>query len=278
MIRLTRQRSSSSVHEDFRDPKRGAMLALLELAAGEAKREFDSSQWKKAKDQLRKESASKCAYCEADTAVVAHGDVEHFRPKDLYWWLAYCYDNYLFSCQICNQTHKGNKFPLAKPGLKLAEPNVAGSSGAAFVQLLLGAIPDPSAGSAAAARRSLAKLFAAEGALLLNPYYDNPAAHFAWEADETVREVALVPAAAKSRAYVDQAVECYGLNREELRRLRYDRYETLSLAFLAYQVHGAANAEVRRRAAAVLRSYVDKRAPFAGMSRYFLAIWGLPQP
>ncbi|MFN0301835.1 MAG: hypothetical protein ACKVQU_15945 [Burkholderiales bacterium] len=55
--------------------------------------------WPKAKGQLKLDSSNKCAYCEADTAAVAHGDVEHFRPKSEYWWLAYCYDYYTLSCQ-----------------------------------------------------------------------------------------------------------------------------------------------------------------------------------
>jgi uncharacterized protein (TIGR02646 family) len=66
----------------------------------------------------------KCCYCEAAFTHAAHGDVEHFRPKagwvqdseplnkPGYYWLAYDWDNLLFSCQICNQTYKRNHFPL----------------------------------------------------------------------------------------------------------------------------------------------------------------------
>ena len=68
--------------------------------------------WKAAKPQLKLETGGKCAYCESPTDTVAHGDVEHFRPKSKYWWLAYCYDNYVYACQICNQVHKGDKFPI----------------------------------------------------------------------------------------------------------------------------------------------------------------------
>jgi hypothetical protein len=52
--------------------------------------------------------------------------VEHFRPKagyrqqagdslqrPGYYWLAYEWSNLLFCCQICNQRHKQNLFPLA---------------------------------------------------------------------------------------------------------------------------------------------------------------------
>jgi hypothetical protein len=47
--------------------------------------EFNSNVWKVAKPQLKLESGSKCAYCESPTDSVAHGDVEHYRPKSKYW-------------------------------------------------------------------------------------------------------------------------------------------------------------------------------------------------
>src|ERR1035441_7770925 len=40
--------------------------------------------WKAGKATLIADSHGKCAYCEAPTTVVAHGDVEHFRPKSVY--------------------------------------------------------------------------------------------------------------------------------------------------------------------------------------------------
>lgn len=70
----------------------------------------------------------KCAYCERRTDFSSH-PVEHFRPKDgawrhergqaksvdtdHYWWLAWSWDNLLFSCVRCNdQGHKGNFFQV----------------------------------------------------------------------------------------------------------------------------------------------------------------------
>jgi uncharacterized protein (TIGR02646 family) len=80
---------------------------------------------KSVKNALLKAQHDKCAYCEAKGSHVAHGDVEHFRPKGGYqetrdtllikpgyYWLAYDWSNLLFCCQICNQTHKRNQFPL----------------------------------------------------------------------------------------------------------------------------------------------------------------------
>ncbi len=42
----------------------------------------------------------KCAYCEQK---VESYHVEHYRPKTIYYWLAYSWDNLLFCCQKCNQ-------------------------------------------------------------------------------------------------------------------------------------------------------------------------------
>lgn len=59
-----------------------------------------------------------CAYCQCHLPHNDPGDVEHFRPKAHYWWLAYEFTNYLLSCAACNRNRKREKFPLpqgAKP-------------------------------------------------------------------------------------------------------------------------------------------------------------------
>lgn len=66
-----------------------------------------------------------CCFCESKVTQVAYGDIEHFRPKSAfkttkgqplqkpgYFWLAYDWNNLLFSCQVCNTSYKGNLFPL----------------------------------------------------------------------------------------------------------------------------------------------------------------------
>ncbi len=54
-----------------------------------------------------------CAFCLSELTRGDRGDVEHFRPKSLYFWLAYSFENYLLSCLRCNRTFKGDRFPLA---------------------------------------------------------------------------------------------------------------------------------------------------------------------
>ena len=50
----------------------------------------------------------KCAYCESR---VEQGQVEHYRPKSKYYWLAYSWDNLLYGCPTCNQ-FKGTDFEI----------------------------------------------------------------------------------------------------------------------------------------------------------------------
>ena len=42
---------------------------------------------------------NKCAFCEQK---VEQFHIEHFRPKKIYYWLAYSWDNLILSCPYCN--------------------------------------------------------------------------------------------------------------------------------------------------------------------------------
>lgn len=50
----------------------------------------------------------KCAFCEQK---VEQLHVEHFRPKMIYYWMAYSWDNLIFACPKCN-SYKGVHFEL----------------------------------------------------------------------------------------------------------------------------------------------------------------------
>ncbi len=142
MIRLYRDRAAVPA------PFTGAGRVRRELRLLEARRavlshqaekiDFKSSYWKSAKEQLRAETHGKCAYCEAPTSATYYGDVEHFRPKSEYWWLAYCYDNYLYSCARCNQEYKLAEFPRRGP--RLPQPRVQRNSTDARFRELAGTL------------------------------------------------------------------------------------------------------------------------------------------
>lgn len=133
MIRIHKPADPPDILVRRGKPKRRGMSAAVtrnpaDYLSGARTFEFESAIYgaKSVKTALKKAQHGKCAFCESKVAHVAYGDVEHFRPKkgymrdadsDLerpgYYWLAYEWDNLLFSCQICNQREKRNLFPLA---------------------------------------------------------------------------------------------------------------------------------------------------------------------
>jgi uncharacterized protein (TIGR02646 family) len=90
--------------------------------------------WRKddVKKTLWEHHNHKCCYCERKRDLKRESDVEHFRPKSAvtednthngYWWLAYDWENYWFSCKICNQEYKKNHFPLLPDGKRAYKEN-----------------------------------------------------------------------------------------------------------------------------------------------------------
>ncbi|MCK6516181.1 hypothetical protein L6R46_14135 [Myxococcota bacterium] len=63
------------------------------------------------KRTLWKAQHYKCCFCEYRERLT-NRDLEHFRPKSVYWWLAWSWENLLFSCDHCNRYHKNDQFPL----------------------------------------------------------------------------------------------------------------------------------------------------------------------
>jgi uncharacterized protein (TIGR02646 family) len=52
---------------------------------------------------------NKCAFCEQR---VEQYHIEHYRPKKIYYWLAFSWDNLILACATCNQ-NKGTNFELS---------------------------------------------------------------------------------------------------------------------------------------------------------------------
>ena len=277
MIKLKRNRAA--IPPKYRGAKYQALMNKLLSGFYEFKRDvpFNSEksrfqQWKEAKPALIAEAHGKCAYCESPTSVVAFGDVEHFRPKDLYWWLAFSFDNYTYSCQLCNQKFKGANFSVAgkrvKPRAKLP---LATPIPEKITQLASALCPDPGNDNDA----KLLKYFATERADLPHPYLLDPESSFAWQADDINREVALISngAVAAHKRAAKAAHEFLGLNREELRRARYAQYSMIYAHSLVIQE--SSQAAIRKRSLQALTDAASSPMPYAGMTRYFLRQWGL---
>jgi uncharacterized protein (TIGR02646 family) len=275
MISLTRIRTAKAVHPNFRGEKRVALnLGLLKKKiAGELEGAtsavWDNGIWKEAKAQLLKESAGKCAYCESPASVVSFGDVEHFRPKSKYWWLAYCYENYLPACIICNQKFKQDYFELHPDGVAWAGPVIKPlMSDSQLVKLAKEMTVDPVKDSAGMPLKKFLETLKKERALILNPYFENPADYFAYKPILKNKEVVVVPLKPAHKAIVEACNRFYGINRQELRDERYRHYAT----YMTYRYTLSASGLPARLKKQVTRRIAEMTAGplrYTGMIRYF---------
>ncbi len=231
MIALTRDRRESAVHTNFRGAKRIANnLKLLQLKRdgklnSNINAVLNSSIWGEAKKQLLTESKDKCAYCETPVAVVDYGDVEHFRPKSIYWWLAYCYENYLPSCAICNQRYKRDNFRIQNsrmPGLSVA----ATHTDEQLLAMAAALTPDPVDDTAGMPRQELHKAMAAEFSLLIDPYFEDPAEYLAYKPVLVNKEIVVVATKPAYEPVVEACNDFFGINRKELLDMRFQHYCT----------------------------------------------------
>jgi hypothetical protein len=275
MTKVERLRTAAAIPAAFRGA--GRIAKSLELIEGRigGTLEFKSTVWKAAKPQLKLETGGKCAYCESPTDTVAHGDVEHFRPKSKYWWLAYCYDNYVYACQICNQVHKGDEFPIFSSAGPWGGPTLPTPPTAAAVAALAATLtPDALDLTAGHALADFLVAAAKEKASLVNPYVTDPDPLFKWIANDTLKIVELAPASNKvaaKRAFAG-ADASYGLNREELKRTRWKTYAEFIVmkdSLKAFETAGIEPA-LQQRIRDQIRAMTKIDAPYAGMVRYFV--------
>lgn len=103
----------------LRDKRRGKMTeARARCAVGETIN-FTGYGDDGVKDQIFKAQHGKCAYCEKREEQPKWRDAEHYRPKSLYWWLAWTWENLLFACIECNREYKKDQFPLVDETTRL---------------------------------------------------------------------------------------------------------------------------------------------------------------
>jgi uncharacterized protein (TIGR02646 family) len=135
MIQITKPRQPPAILKTTGKAKRrGLSTAFTRFAEdyvrGDKRFNFENGVYahESVKKALIAAQHDKCAFCESKITHISYGDVEHFRPKKAYrqnandalttpgyYWLAYEWDNLFLACQLCNQRHKGNLFPLANP-------------------------------------------------------------------------------------------------------------------------------------------------------------------
>lgn len=272
MIRLQRVRTAAHVPQAFH----GATRVKRERELLEKKRdgtlEFKSSQWKLAKDALGVESHRKCAYCESVASAGYPCDVEHLRPKDVHWWLAWAYENYAFSCFLCNNK-KLNHFPFS--GAKWPAPKVKGKTGAQLAAMAGSVTPDPVDVTAGLTLATFTQRHVAEKADLPHPYLDDVAPLLGYRADDVLEQVLMVPAngSAKAKRVVNTLVELCDLNRDDVSRDRYLRYELLKV------IADAWSATKLPAAREPLVKAMHPSRPYSAMAQHFIRReWKLQLP
>lgn len=274
MLKLKRKRTTG-IPAAFRGDKRiEKVIELLkaeqEIKKGNQEKHKFSSNWSPCKKQLHLESHQKCAYCEAPTTLVAYGDVEHYRPKSKYWWLAYCYDNYLASCTLCNQKYKKAKFEVLNDQAE-APVVKANDSLTKLKQMAKKVTPDPHEEAKGQSWSQYRKMHEKERPLLLNPYLDDPKDYFAWKVSHTQRRVELVPLDSQIELHVkmvDAAKKDYGINRKELCDHRYKAYVRYVEARLMSEDPDVPT-NWRNTMKERKKELLKKEEPFSGMLSFF---------
>ena len=108
MIRVDRPAAEPPALKVNRDEHLPALASLIATSGV-----FDPDKiegYECARDELFSAQHHKCCYCER-SPLKKYQAVEHYRPKSVYWWLAWTWSNLLFVCQICNGW-KWNHFPM----------------------------------------------------------------------------------------------------------------------------------------------------------------------
>ena len=273
MISLKRNVDPTNFPKSFTgDVRRQWELELLKQARAvrsgtEPKFSFAAVRWKDAKENLLLESFKKCAYCESYFSTVAFGDVEHYRPKSKYWWLAYAYFNYAASCQLCNQKYKRTRFPVGNTMLK--KPPVRKNSTDAYLISLAGKLtPDPLDDTNGIPLQDFIKLHNQERPLSIDPYVDDPTEYFAYEYNDQTREVILVPLNDEVGQIATSCIDLFGLNRKELRDLRYRgllRYRIIR----QFMANSSDPIDVQAGANVIKEEFLHPKVEYSGMYRYF---------
>ena len=104
-----------------RDPEPEGLAAVRDTKLAQAREAINRGEkltfdaYDCVKPALAAMQSQKCCYCEKREEQAKYRDVEHYRPKSTYWWLAWTWDNLLFSCIDCNREQKRDQFPLS-PG------------------------------------------------------------------------------------------------------------------------------------------------------------------
>ncbi len=148
--------------------------------------------------ELDKYYFGKCAYCET----YCNAEVEHYRPKNHYYWLYYEWTNLLPACHDCNTigTGKGTQFPVI--GKQETKPQFETKTNKLNKSYCLhNKFP-----------------LKAEKPYLLHPEYDNPKDFLAFKINDQFVGIDIIGIDSKEKG--EKTLNICNLNREPLRKNR----------------------------------------------------------
>lgn len=174
-------------------------------------KKINSDCYKQSKKELEKQFHGKCAYCE--TKYTEYTQIEHYRPKSIYYWLAYEWSNLLPSCTKCN-TKKGNKFPLINKSKKVKIPPLQGNKKINRNQCKADSFP-----------------LIDENPYLLHAKIDNSKEYFSFEIDKNYKGIEIIGLDEEGKSDLqkeysgkaDATIRICDLNRAELKKDRYQK-------------------------------------------------------
>ena len=118
-----------------------------------------------------------------------------------------------------------------------------------------------------------------EKPFLVDPYVEDPEELYKWEAGPVLQEVRVAARTKRTRATraIRAAEDDLGLNREELRRRRWENYEVLrTLAEVIEKLPADQATEAKAVAATRIRTMMAPDREYAAMARYFVRVeWRL---
>ncbi|NVM66610.1 uncharacterized protein (TIGR02646 family) [Mucilaginibacter sp. SG538B] len=199
---------------------------------------------------VENEFGQKCAYCESKLGSFSPSAIDNFRPQrgarglkrdfydDLYWWLAYEWENTYLACPECSY-QKGTWFPIAN------KRALAGTFG---LDLLT------------------------EKPSLIDPCHDNPAKHFSFS-----EEGEMIPATKRGEITIEilklNRENLVKARKEALKQFKLE-YDLLRTAALIYQHEPTTIIEEKQPQLRCLEVFkINCVLPYCGIKRFFFLKW-----
>lgn len=169
--------------------------------------------------------------------------IEHYRPKSVYRWLAYSWDNLLLCCKGCNQP-KGDDFPLEGTQITTASPSDLAVNTIHCLAVTYNAIELP---------------------LYPHPEIENPRLHLIFDTKGLIDS--------ENPRYKYLIEKCKLNERQELVELRKKIYDDFKMEYDIIQIASISNEEKTARLMDLVQGFIKKCTPKEPFTAYRLYVF-----